>query len=705
MSCVRLCTHYARPGEVRPGWQSGAWRMDGSGERPGRRVEIPSGHGVQAGNYNTQHNTFIKNYFAEQAAAWVAGGGPVVTGEVPQEPPAFQLRSRLLTELDDPVPGARVVVVRAVTGMRGVGKTHLAAEYARAKIADRWRLVAWINAEEPAGVLAGLAEVAGALGLTATDGQAAGRAVRHWLEADGQQCLLVFDNATDPAALRPFLPAAGAARVLVTSNEQSMRYLGAGVLVEVFTEDEALAFLAERTGLADVEGARLVAAELGYLPLALAQAAAVIAGQHIGYGTYLGRLHAMPTGEFLPVEEAGQYLRGVAAAVLLSVEGVRAQDDTGISVAILELAAVLSPDGVSRAMIHAASQQGVLGEDGQMGGGGLGAEVADRALARLAGASLLTFSIDGSAVTVHRLVMRVIREQLAARGAMGGVCVAAAKLLDALAGSLDRSWHEDRTSVRDLVEQIMALFVASAACPDDSLLTRGMIYLRMRAVSFLNNLGDSAAQSIEIAEQLLADQEQVLGGDHPVTLATRNSLAAAYQTAGRTAEATTSLEQNLADFERVLGSDHPATLTTRNNLALGYQAAGRVDKAISLHERNLSDQERVLGNDHPDTLRTRGNLANAYQAAGRVAEAIPLYERHLTARERMLGSDHPDTLTTRNNLAIAYHAAGRTTDAIPMFERTLAGCERLLGGEHPFTNQVRGNLAVLTDKPTRRSRQ
>ena len=50
-------------------------------------------------------------------------------------------------------------------------------------------------------------------------------------------------------------------------------------------------------------------------------------------------------------------------------------------------------------------------------GGGLPAlapEVADRALARLAGASLLTFSVDGSAVTAHRLVMRVIRENLAA---------------------------------------------------------------------------------------------------------------------------------------------------------------------------------------------------------------------------------------------------------------------------------------------------
>ena len=115
---------------------------------------------------------------------WEAIGGFRAAGEIPQQPRGYQARADLLAALDEPGPAGRVVVVHAVTGMRGVGKTHLAAAYARARIDAGWRLVAWVNAGDTAKVLNGLAAVASqlAIGEPGADLETVGKAVRNALD-------------------------------------------------------------------------------------------------------------------------------------------------------------------------------------------------------------------------------------------------------------------------------------------------------------------------------------------------------------------------------------------------------------------------------------------------------------------------------------------------------------------------------------------
>jgi tetratricopeptide (TPR) repeat protein len=626
------------------------------------------------------------HYHAAGAGEHVAAHGPVLVGDVPQQPSGFQPRTGLLAALDATGPG--VSVVYAVTGMRGVGKTQLAAAYARARLAEGWRLVAWVNAEDPAGLAGGLAAVAEAAGLGGAGVGDPGLAMRHWLEAGGDRCLVVFDNAADPDLLRPYLPAGGGARVLVTSSRGSVAELGEPVGVEVFTTDEAAAFLAARTGLGDPGGAGELAAELGFLPLALAQAAAVIRGQRLGYRTYLDRLRALPVSEYLTRQDGQPYPHGVAEAVLLSLQAVQAGDPAGACARVMGLLSVLSAAGVRRELLQAAGQASVPGDEV-----GLGVAAMDEALGRLAEWSLLAFTVDGQSVTAHRLVLRVVRERLARHGQLAEVCQAAAEVLDAHAATLAGS--QNRLAVRDVPEQVSALRQTAAGLGDEAgELEEALLGLRFWALCHLNELGDSAVQAIAVGESLVKDRERLLGPHHPETLATRNGLALAYQEAGRVVEAIALHERTMADLERLLGADHSDTLASRNNLAIAYQEAGRAAEAIALHGRIMADRERLLGPDHPDTLQSRGNLAIAYGDARRAAEAIPLHERTMADMERVLGADHPSTLASRNNLANAYQAAGRGAEAIALHERTMADMERLLGPDHPRTLSSRNNLAT-----------
>ena len=123
---------------------------------------------------------------------------------------------------------------------------------------------------------------------------------------------------------------------------------------------EASAFLAGRTGLDDEVGAATVATALGHLPLALALAAPVIAGQYGGYAPYLDHLQATPADVSLTRDDRQPYPPSLARTVLLSVQAVRAGDRTGVCARVLEIMAVLSPTGVRRELLYAAGQAGVL---------------------------------------------------------------------------------------------------------------------------------------------------------------------------------------------------------------------------------------------------------------------------------------------------------------------------------------------------------
>ena len=86
-------------------------------------------------------------------------------------------------------------------GMRGVGKSQLAAAYARDCEKAGWSLVGWMDASSRNELVAGLAELAVEMGIDEDGGEAApeilaGRCVTQLNSGEGDR-LIVFDNVDD----------------------------------------------------------------------------------------------------------------------------------------------------------------------------------------------------------------------------------------------------------------------------------------------------------------------------------------------------------------------------------------------------------------------------------------------------------------------------------------------------------------------------
>jgi DNA-binding SARP family transcriptional activator/tetratricopeptide (TPR) repeat protein len=235
---------------------------------------------------------------AEWDAAAAAGGldaARVVPRQLPAAVARFAGRSDELgglAGLAEQVAGGAggTVVISAIGGMAGVGKTALAVLFAH-RVADLFpdgQLYADLRGFGPSGdpvpparVMRGFLDALG-VAPQAVPADVDAQAGLYRSVLAGKRVLVVLDNARDAAQVRPLLPGSAGCLVLVTSRSQlaglaaveGARLLPLGLL----TEQEARELLAGRLGAGRVEAESEAVTELirlcARLPLALAITAA-----------------------------------------------------------------------------------------------------------------------------------------------------------------------------------------------------------------------------------------------------------------------------------------------------------------------------------------------------------------------------------------------------------------------------------------------
>jgi tetratricopeptide (TPR) repeat protein len=463
---------------------------------------------------------------------------------VPPRNPHFTGRDDLLAalrrSLTETSAGA-VVQASAVHGLGGVGKTQLAIEYAH-RHASNYDLIWWIRAEQPLAIPGQLVPFARRLGIPEQADQ--GETIQALWEELRQRdhWLLVFDSAEAPQDLRASWPPGGQGQVLITSRNPAWGGLAATLPMDVLQRAEAVTFLGRRLGrddpTSDFDG---LAAALGDLPLALEQAAAYLEETATPTGEYLILL-ATHAKELFRLGRPATTEQTIATTWTVSLQRLRQQ--TPAAEDLLMLYAFLAPDDIPRSL--PTKHPDMLPER-------LAATVRaplayQQAIGALRRYSLIKTSEDGNALSVHRLVQAVTRQQLN-----------------------DVQEHQWRTA---------ALHLLRAAFPNR------------------HTDPDAWPDYARLLPHVVAVTDHASAGDIDVDktnwLLTQAGLYLLQRADYR--QARSLFERVLAIDEARLDADHLTIAQSLNSLAVVLRGQGGLDGAHTLHERALAIREtRLVG--------------------------------------------------------------------------------------------------------------
>jgi hypothetical protein len=383
--------------------------------------------------------------------------------------------------------------------------------------------VIWIRAED--GGVSDLADLATTLGLPIEGLPPSEQAqlTLAWLSRNEQPWLLVLDNIESPAQLQRLLPRTSRGRILVTSRDRRLREFGRVLTIDVFDEDTATAYLADRADRPDDEtGARELAAALGYLPLALSHAAAYCQ-TGTTFAAYHELLAGLPARELFDFDDPAElsYAQTVASTWKPSIQA--ATTDAPLAARVLAMAAHLAPESIPTRLFNI-----LLGDDST-----LEIKRLRDALNALSRYSLATLDRDN--LSVHRLVQKTVRDEtlslhddIAATDALASVDMAFPSLNDT---ALPASWPHCEL----LVSHALALADSSIGVSNNG---QQLIGLLNRSCRYLYHAG-GGLRAVAAAEITAARAAQTVGTEHPDTIIAHINLANAYCSAGRTKEAVT----------------------------------------------------------------------------------------------------------------------------------------------------------------------
>ncbi|MGC0211950.1 NB-ARC domain-containing protein [Streptomyces levis] len=580
------------------------------------------------------------------------------TGRVfhlPQVTNQFVGRARELLLLDEAFAVSGGVVVHAVHGLGGIGKSTLAAHWAAGQTSI-CNPVWWITAQSPSELNAGLAALGRAL-QPALVGVLTDEALREqalqWLSShDGW--LLILDNVSDAADIKPLLARAPGGRFLITTRLGAATWRGItkSLGLDVLALSEAVE-LFQRICAGPADGVEELCAEVGCLPLAVDQAAAYCREAGVTPRQYLNLLTSHPAEIFAVTAEDGDIQRTVARVWQVTLERLTG---TPMAARILRTIAWWAPEGVPRAYVAGLADAITVAEG----------------IRRLAAYSMITLRED--TISVHRLVQAMARAVVPEE--MRRDRDLAARTL----GEVRLEGHAWTPAAQTWATHVEALASRVPAESDTEELANLFIKAALHLAAFDPERGAA------LCLRGCAAIERLRGADSAAASGLRLLTGLAFSWQGDFERACPLFERQLAEATNLFGEDHP---TTDLLLCLTLSVQTRIDpnRAWALADETIGRAERALGKDHPLVLHRRARLG--FLLPPEMGMGPDSAEARLADAEGRFGNEARELMPLSRAWLTELEAHNDFTRAVILIEKMVDRCRSVLGGTDAATLVLR----------------
>ena len=602
-------------------------------------------------------------------------------------------------------------------GMRGCGKTQLAASLAKQCEDADWNLVAWLNAVSHDSIQSDLVELAKELEIDTSDQPTAETIIRRLFNrlksADPSDRLIVFDNVENIADLRGLLPSGKGLRVVATTtNNTGWGHQGWDTIkVGVFGRDESINYLLTVTKSDDHDAADTLARRLGDLPLALAQAAATALNEDWTLTQYLRRLETHRSEQVIHLNPGDEYPLDVYRALRMAIRGALNNLDEGTRRAArrqLGALALLAESGVPTHWLDPMSEEP---NDAEFQDHDRAAdEDAHNALTKLIHRSIVQQSADRATTMLHRLQAQAFRESWDEIEAAVANHAAAQILTEVnIDGIALADTERRRKNTRDLMHQLrsigsqthsFSLFKQSGSleATDHAMRNANLLGIE-REIIKLHNVVDILSDiygmhnaTVQILRNDLADAYFIRGsismaqklrtaGEFGRIMTLQDDIDDAvlvHMTEASKQESAHNYYGAIEEYKLALQACPPAAgidtryiATIRHALARLYSESNRIEEALAEYEKAIEEGPALLGPGHPLIDRLRVELANVLIAEGRFAEAILLLNEAYSNFCNTFGNADDLSLMILMKLCDAHVSIGEHDKALALYKKVL----------------------------------